>query len=195
VIEALAPAVVRIRSTVGLGTGIVLTSEGLVATAAHVAPGDLVEVDFEVNFGDGSTGNIAEVVFRNSDADIVILRIIGGSQGRFPIIPITATTPRVGDEVAVLGFPLPFFLAENFPDPSMTASRGVVSSLRTSRFGVDLIQTDAAINLGNSGGPLVNRSGEVVGLVSSKVVGATVEGIAFAISYTHLQFALADASR
>ena len=81
----------------------------------------------------------------------------------------------LASEVTVLGYPL--------GEEELTVTTGIVSALRTDTGSNILwVQTDAAVNPGNSGGPLLNLRGEVVGVVSTKLVGIAIEGISHAIS-------------
>ena len=92
---------------------------------------------------------------------------------------------RMGDEVLALGFPLADTIGTN-----LTVTRGIISSTRTVD-GVRLLQTDASLNPGNSGGPLVNRDGEVIGVNSSRIeetdAGRPVSNIGFAVSVSELE--------
>ena len=92
---------------------------------------------------------------------------------------------RVGDEVLALGFPLADRIGSD-----LTVTRGIVSSKRMES-GVEQFQTDAAINPGNSSGPLVNNSGEVIGVNTSRIEetsgGRPVANIGFAVSVSELE--------
>ena len=88
----------------------------------------------------------------------------------------------------VLGYPL-----GNRLGSGLKVSQGNVSAnLEKINTGVTLIQTDAAVNLGNSGGPMLNRSGQVIGINSSKIVSATVEGIGFAVDVDELRLMMEE---
>ncbi|MFI5835052.1 S1C family serine protease [Micromonospora sp. NPDC051300] len=134
-----------------LGSGIVLDADGLIVTNAHVVSGGN---RFSVQLTDGRTAS-ATLVGSDAAADIALLRA-DGLTGLTPAVLGSDATLRVGD--AVLAFGSPLGLAG-------TVTSGIVSALDRS---VDdmtgLIQTDAAINHGNSGGALVDTAGRVVGI-------------------------------
>lgn len=141
----------------GTGAGVVIKSDGTVLTALHVVEG---VTRITTRFADGTEAN-AKVVSQQPANDIAVLSV-----DKLPQVVVPAVLgggARVGDAVFAVGHPLG--LAD-----SLTA--GVVSALgRSVRVDEthslkDLIQFDAAVNPGNSGGPLVNRSGQVVGIVT-----------------------------
>jgi S1-C subfamily serine protease len=155
----------------GVGTGF-LIGPRLVATVEHVVDG----AGHIVIKQRGKRAATATIIGADPARDLALLRLskpVGGYQ-----FTVTEVAPRIGDEVAALGFPfgLPF-----------TMTRGSISGLdRTITIdNVDrerLVQTDAAVNPGNSGGPLLRTdTGDVVGLVDLGG-GADVHGIAFAVS-------------
>lgn len=150
-------------ATTALGSGIVVDASGDILTALHVVAG---ATSIEVTFGDGSTSG-ATVGSQQSAQDVAVLKA-----DRLPstIMPATLGNPRsvqIGDEAYLVGNP--FGLAG-----SMTA--GVISGLDRSFRNPDtglvltgLIQFDAAANPGNSGGPLLNRAGQVIGIVTALI--------------------------
>ena len=178
-IESIQAAVVQITKPDGSGSGFVVSTSGLVVTNEHVVDGaDTVAVWLT----DGRRFE-AEVFDRNAIADLALLRITANA--RFDAIPIgNPDDVRMGDEVLALGFPI----ADRIGN-SMTVTRGIVSSIRKLR-GVDVLQTDAALNPGNSGGPLVNNLGEVIGVNTSRVDdvdGRSVNNIGFAVSVAEFE--------
>ena len=143
------------------GSGIVLDESGAILTSLHVVQ-DATEI--EVVFADGSRSP-AVIAGKMGDQDIAVLKTSAPPPG---LIPATLGSPamlRVGDEAVVVGNP--FGLRH-------TVTSGVISGLNRS-FKLPntdapvegLIQFDAAVNPGNSGGPLLNREGEVVGIVTA----------------------------
>jgi S1-C subfamily serine protease len=143
----------------GVGSGVVINDAGDILTSLHVVAGaDLIQVAF----ADGTLSN-ALIVAEEPDSDIAVLQAL---QPPGLIVPATLGNPnamRVGDEVFPVGNPFGLY-------SSMTA--GVISGFNRSfspsegdRRLEGLIQIDAAVNPGNSGGPLLNRSGQVVGIV------------------------------
>lgn len=166
--EVIRPSVVRVRVSVAgvgqeiaTGSGVVIDESGTILTALHVVR---EAAEIRVVFADGSESE-ASVIMVQPENDLAALlpRVIPDD-----LIPATLTdsdTLNVGDEVAAVGHPFGI---------SNSLSAGVVSglgrnfkSLRTGQVLTNLIQFDAAVNPGNSGGPLINRAGEVVGIVTA----------------------------
>lgn len=162
----------------GLGSGVVVTDDGAILTSLHVVAGSRV---ITVTFADG-TQSLAEVAVAQPENDIAVLAPRTLPE---PLVPATLGNPgavRVGDEAYVLGNPLGIY---------GSLSAGVVSGLDrsfqppNSDYTLDgLIQVDAAVNPGNSGGPLLNRDGQVIGIVAG-LVNPTSEqvfiGLGFAV--------------
>jgi S1-C subfamily serine protease len=146
-------------SSGGLGSGFLISADGQIVTAAHVVQvADEVSVRFV-------TGDVvrAKIVASDPTADVALIKAESVPAGIEPVVLGDSDTARVGDEVFVIG--APFGIAH-----SLTA--GHVSGRRTPSqlFGgfeqVEILQTDAAINQGNSGGPMFNLRGEAIGIVS-----------------------------
>jgi len=157
-----------------LGSGVVINAAGAVLTALHVVDG---ATRIQLGFADGSTAG-ATVLVTKPESDIAVL-----APDRLPdlVVPaVMAGPPPVGDAVYAVGNPLGL-------THSLTA--GVVSatdrSIPTGRGQLSgLIQFDAAVNPGNSGGPLLNRAGQVVGIVTALANPANQDffvGIGFAV--------------
>ena len=186
----LAPSVVAVQSNFtrngrageSLGTGLIVTSDGEILTNAHVV-GDATTVHVRLN-GESEPRDAA-VVVADPSRDLALLRVdVSG------LSPATFAAPddvRIGDEVLAIGYALDL-------DGDPTVTLGIVSSLDRTLVAESgalqgLIQTDAAVSSGNSGGPLVNALGHVVGLTtlaSSSGVGSTANGLGFAISTSEL---------
>jgi serine protease Do len=183
VAEAVLPAVVQIEARRGgLGSGFVYDPDGFIFTNAHVV-GNSETVTVVFQDGTRMTG---EVVVNEPAADVAVVQV----QARdLPYVPLSNEEPRVGQLAIAMGSPFGL-------DQTVTA--GIVSALDRdvpiSR-GTTLenaIQTDAAINSGNSGGPLVNRNGEVIGINSAIFTpSGGSDGVGFAIP---IQEALAMAA-
>lgn len=158
----------------GLGSGVVINAEGAVLTALHVVEG---AGQVRVTFADGTTA-AARVVAAQQDNDIAVLAV-----DRLPevVVPaVMAGPPPVGNTVFAVGNPLG--LQRSLTAGVVSATDRGVTTERGSLTG--LIQFDAAVNPGNSGGPLLNRVGQVVGIVTGLANPARQDffvGIGFAV--------------
>ncbi len=171
----LKPSIARIITTRSTGSGFVYDARGLIATNAHV-----VDCCRDVAVILNGRRYEGRVLGRNDSADLAVVQLVAGG-GRFPSTSFgSAGRVAVGDDVIALGFPLDLM-------GDFTVTRGIVSSHR-SYDGYNFIQTDAAINFGNSGGPLINKSGEVIGMNTSKRLDA--EGVGFALSVAEIEHRL-----
>lgn len=157
------------RRELSLGSGVIFTHAGYVLTNNHVIAG---ADDIQVMLHDGRVAH-AKVIGTDPDTDLAVLKIDAGT---LPTIQVDPEPPKVGDVVLAIGNPFGI---------GQTVTMGIVSALQRqlslSPY-EDFIQTDAAINSGNSGGALVNAEGELVGIntaMSDRDVGA--QGIGFAI--------------
>jgi S1-C subfamily serine protease len=161
-----------------IGTGVVITEKGAILTNLHVVAGTS---RIQVAFADGSE-SAAKVVGIDADNDLAVLQANKLPDDLQAATLVTTGDLRPGDEVLAVGFPFGF-------GPSVSA--GVVSGLKREFRSTDdkrvlsnLIQFDAAANPGNSGGPLVNMEGEVLGIVTA-ILNPTQQrffvGLAFAV--------------
>ena len=172
-IETVRPAVVRVETESGNGSGIIIDKAGYVLTNSHVVKGDQTAT---VVLTDGSQLP-ASIIGRDEVKDLAILKI---TRVNLPVATLGKSGDlKAGGEVIAVGFPLSL-------GGTATASSGIVSAFRDDgEAGVTYIQTDVAMNPGNSGGPLINLKGEVVGIntwvirTSSQMV---IEGMNFAIA-------------
>jgi S1-C subfamily serine protease len=166
-VSRILPAVVTLRAGGASGTGVVISPDGYVFTAAHLvagATGVTATLPTGMQFD-------ATVLRTDSAKDLAVLRIPGRGHA---CVPVAASTPlKIGEDVFVVGSPL----GKSFES---SISRGVLSGERTFE-GVRYLQTDASVNPGSSGGPLFDSQGRVQAIVSGKIVGVRIEGIAFAI--------------
>ena len=174
-VEEISPSVVQIITPTGIGSGFVIDSDGLIITNAHVVQG-LSTVDVRFTGGRTYGGRVLGV---DEVADIALLDLAVTR----PLKPVTlgdSNEIMVGEDVVAMGFPLGDMLGV-----SPTITRGIVSAKR-SISEVTLLQTDAAINPGSSGGPLFGRNGQVVGVNTAKLFlsddGMPLEGIGLAVS-------------
>jgi S1-C subfamily serine protease len=194
VTEKVGPAVVRVetgpkvrtpRDRGGMGSGIVISPDGLVLTNSHVV-GSSKEIrlrDIEGVITD------ARVLGVDPDTDLALLRADGVRDLHYASLGNSKHLRR-GQLVVAIGNPLGF---------ESTVTAGVVSALGRSIRSVsgrtieDVIQTDAALNPGNSGGPLVSSAAEVIGINTAIINGA--QGICFAVASNTAQFVLSEIIR
>jgi S1-C subfamily serine protease len=194
VTEKVGPAVVRVETGPkvrtphergGLGSGIVISPDGLVLTNSHV-----VGTSKEIRLRD-TEGAVTEarVLGVDPDTDLALLRANGVRDLHYASLGNSKHLRR-GQLVVAIGNPLGF---------ESTVTAGVVSALGRSIRSVsgrtieDVIQTDAALNPGNSGGPLVSSAAEVIGINTAIISGA--QGICFAVASNTAQFVLSEIIR
>lgn len=167
-VEETTPAVLRLSTADGIGSGFLVTKTGVIATNAHVV-GNAKEVVITNTEQQRFNG---KVIYRDTQLDLALVKLdVEGT----PSLPF-ASNERVGQTVIAIGNP--GLGMQN------TVTRGIIGGIGPYP---DLgpgtwIQTDASINPGNSGGPLLNSRGEVVGMNTLKVVKSGFQGIGFALS-------------
>lgn len=167
------PDLERVQETSSLGSGVIVDAKnGLILTNFHVVEN---AYEIKVTLTDGREMQ-AEIIGRDPDTDIAVIHVSGENLVALPFAD--SSRLRVGDFVVAIGNP--FGLGQ-------TVTSGIVSALGRSGLGIesieDFIQTDASINLGNSGGALVNLRGELVG-INTAILGGGNQGsigIGFAI--------------
>ncbi len=168
-VKAAKPAVVVIASEGGkaVGSGFLFTREGHILTNAHVVAAN---PRVHVLFDSGNTAK-ADVIRIDPQLDLALLKT--GNSDEFPFIPLGDSDQcESGEPVFAIGSPV--YL-------SGTVTQGIISAKRKVR-NRTYIQTDTALNKGNSGGPLMNMSGEVIGINSFKLLVPGYEGLNFALS-------------
>lgn len=159
----------------GSGSGIIISEDGYVVTNQHVIDG-ATAVDVVLNTGDIYS---ATVVGQDAKTDLAVLKIDPGEVKLTAAVLGDSTTVEVGELAVAIGNPMGM-------EFSGSVTAGIVSAVNRSMTiegrTYNLIQTDAAINSGNSGGALINQYGEVIGINSVKLSTTGVEGMGFAIA-------------
>ena len=164
------------------GSGFIISENGYILTNAHVVSGAAA---VDVLFSDGEK-KTAQVVGSDVTTDIAVLKVEGEN---YPALPIgDSSTLRVGEYVIAIGNPLSAYELYG------TVTFGIISAtareINIDGFVNTYLQTDAAINFGNSGGPLINMAGQVIGMNSAKSVTAGYDARGNAISAEGIGFAL-----
>ncbi len=160
-------SVVRISTTgtgfVGSGSGFLIDNAGYLLTNQHVIDGT---TSINISLSD-ATSFTAKVVDSDATRDLALLKL-DSTRTDFPMLHFDLTgEPQDGTQVLLAGFPLGLELSG-----PVSFSRGIVSAVRVIN-GLNYIQTDAAINAGNSGGPLVSMAGKALGVCTGKVTSQT----------------------
>jgi serine protease Do len=169
VARQLAPSVVSVQQNGGVGSGVVIRGDGVILTNAHVV-GTARRVS--IGLADGRELE-ATVLGRDPSVDVAVVQVTGAELPAAPLADSDALL--VGQTAIAIGNPLGL---------ERTLTRGVVSAINRSPrgFGLDgLIQTDAAISPGNSGGPLLDSQGQVIGINTAVISAPGASGLGFAI--------------
>lgn len=156
------------RNSKGIGTGLAISKKGHILTCNHVVSEDLVEVTslqsdrWEV-----------PIIGRSPHSDLAILRVVNLNQQ--PISLADTAAIAEGQTAIALGYPLGL---------ELTVSKGIVSNRSLVRNGISYVQTDVSLNPGNSGGPILNERGEVIGIANCGILQS--QGLGFAIALRHV---------
>lgn len=180
IVKKVKPSVVGIVSNIskdgfvgqGSGSGVIMSADGYVVTNQHVIDS---ATSISVIFEDGTEYG-AKVIGQDRKADLAVLKI--EATGLSPAEFGDSDSLNVGDPVVAIGNPTGLELFG-------TTTAGIISAINRNVTIEDrvmtLLQTDAAINRGNSGGPLINQYGQVIGINSAKLADGEIEGLGFAI--------------
>ncbi|MBU1136194.1 MAG: trypsin-like peptidase domain-containing protein [Nanoarchaeota archaeon] len=169
IIDSAVESVVSIKTNIAQGTGFIITEDGFVVTNAHVLEG----AKYANAITAEQISKSMSLVGYNSELDLALLKI----KGSYNFLKFgDSNRIRVGEKVIAIGNPLGL---------SFSVSEGIVSAVN--RVGSNrlpaYIQTDAALNPGNSGGPLINTDGEVIGINNFKITG---ENLGFALESNYI---------
>ena len=180
------PSDIKNKQAVASGTGFALSRDGYIATNAHVVNNNH-GVTVDVLNPDGTSSRyIANVMIEDSDNDVAIIKVDDKDFKGFGAIPYSIELrANVGAEVFTIGFPLNTVMGTNYK-----VSNGIISSKTGIRDSVREYQITVPIQPGNSGGPLFNRDGNVVGITTAKLngdaVGTSVENVNYAVKSLYL---------
>ncbi|PKR81184.1 hypothetical protein CW751_06255 [Brumimicrobium salinarum] len=163
-------ATVTVKTKDGHGSGFFINNEGYLLTNYHVVAG-VEKEDLTVILNNGEEHQ-AKVIRQSEFDDLALLKI--EHQNTYSFNLEGEQTGSIGDEIFAIGTP-------NAIELGQSLSKGIISGKRKNDNEQTYFQTDASVNHGNSGGALVLKSGELIGIVNAKLVGIGIEGIGFAI--------------
>ena len=178
IIEDAIKSVVTIRTDVSQGTGFIITEGGYIVTNAHVMAGAKAATIITYN----EEQHIVKLIGQDSTMDIALLKI----DGEYDELELADSDDvQIGEKVIAIGNPLGL---------QFSVTEGIVSAVdRPGANGIEAyIQTDAALNPGNSGGPLINKEGEAIGINNFKVGGG--ESLGFALESNYLRDSINEIS-
>lgn len=167
-IQQLKSSVLRLQNAQGVGTGFVISEQGHILTCNHVVTQDVMDVIST----QGDRWKVP-VIGRSNNSDLALLQVKDLAQQ--PICFADSIEILEGQTVFALGHPLGL---------EFTVSKGIVSNRSLVRNGLSYVQTDVSLNPGNSGGPIVNERGEVIGIANCAI--AQTQGLGFAVALRHV---------
>jgi S1-C subfamily serine protease len=171
-------ACVTVKTAKGHGSGFIVSDNGFIITNYHVVGEDTSEVTIIMNDGKKIKGHVVRIA---PEYDLALLKVESGTQ----LVPIrinSLSLAGIGAEIYAIGTPKDISLGQ-------TLTKGIISGKRNVENKI-LLQSDASVNEGNSGGPLITKDNLVVGIVNSKILGFGVEGVSFAIPSIYIAEAL-----
>lgn len=178
--KRIGPAVIKVSTPSGLGSGVIINPEGYAITNAHVVQGETaLKATVWLPQPDGTLKreiiDDIELLAVNNHLDLALIRMQHPDDADFIFAPLELEESiEAGQSVFAIGNPLGL---------ERTLSQGVVSTTQRDFDGLTYIQTDAAINPGNSGGPLFNSHGEVIGITNMGILGGEALGFAIPARY------------
>ncbi|MBQ3047541.1 MAG: trypsin-like peptidase domain-containing protein [Clostridia bacterium] len=176
-IENLSPAILGVSSkttnSANIGAGVCVAKGGIVITNSHVVHDS---DNIALHLLDGTIIN-ATIIYEDTILDFAILK----SEHSLPYLPLNISDINIGEEVIAVGTPISLILKHTFTKGIVSATNRTIqiSTANGEAYMQNLIQHDASLNPGNSGGPLLNTKGEIVGINTLKITAG--EGIGFAI--------------
>jgi S1-C subfamily serine protease len=182
IIENSIKSVVTIRTLDSQGTGFLITSDGYLITNAHVITNTRGEISKVIQaITENNEIKAVEFIGANQDMDLALLKISGAYD---PLLLKNSNDVQVGEKVIAIGNPQGF---------QFSVTDGIVSAIhRPSTNGQTYVQTNAELNPGNSGGPLINTQGKVIGINNFKI--AETEGMGFALESDYIKLGVNELS-
>jgi S1-C subfamily serine protease len=173
------------NGSVSSGSGFVVSTEGIIATNAHVIENSTrIEVTFASEIGDKTFD--ARVLLKDESNDVALIQIVSEEFKGFNNLPYSIINQsEIGEDVFTIGYPLNSLMGSNYK-----VTNGIISSNTGIKDDVRYMQITTPIQPGNSGGPLFNSDGNIIGLTTAKLnekaVGTSIENVNYAIKATYL---------
>ena len=175
----------RVTKNGGLGSGVIIDKDGFIVTAAHVVE-SANEISVKLQNG---TSFPADVISSSTAADVALLKLRVVPLNLKPAVTGNSNTSKVGEQILIIGAPRGLEHSLSVGHISRKMNKNMISNGEMAGF----IQTDASINQGNSGGPMFNMKGEVIGIVSFILTNSGgFEGLGFAVDINTAKKVLFD---